>query len=72
MGLIPELENKRIFIDSAVFIYYIEEYTKYMKFLDNFFDNLEGGLFTSISSILTLTEVLAAPMKNSDDDLLRN
>ncbi len=70
VGINSVLEDKRIFLDSAILIYYIEEHSRYIKYLDNFFNNLEDGLFKSISSILTLTEILVAPMQNNDDELI--
>jgi hypothetical protein len=37
MGLIQKLTNKKVFLDTAPLIYYIEENQQYSKILDTLF-----------------------------------
>ena len=70
MGLIQKLTNKTVFLDTAPFIYYIEENQKYSPLLDKLFlANSKGKCFFQ-TSVITLLEVLVHPMRHNEHQLV--
>ena len=72
-------EINAIFIDTAPFIYYIEEYEKYIEVVDTLFSYISRGHITAYTSYITLIEVLTKPIEEKDkrlvckyEDLLTN
>ena len=68
-----------VFIDTAPFIYYIEEHKKYIETVDPLFSYISQGHITAYTSFITLIEVLAKPIEeknkglmNEYEDLLTN
>jgi len=71
MGLISEISNKIVFIDTAPLIYYIEGNSKYQKILNEIFDLNVKRKFKFITSTLTLLEVLVLPIKLNEFELVK-
>lgn len=70
MGLTSQLYGKKVFIDTAPFIYYIEGNIQYQKILNQLFKlNSKGEIFFS-TSVLTLLELLVVPIRNKRFDLV--
>ena len=69
MGLISSLRGKVVGLDAAPLIYYIEDHPTYRKIVDPFFDMVERGEITVVTSILTLLETLVLPIRRSDKEL---
>lgn len=63
--------NTPIFIDSSVFIYLFEDYPRYVGFLETFFNELSSGAYSSVSSIITVTEVLTKPYEENQIELIK-
>ncbi len=63
MGLIKNLSGKRVFLDTAPLIYYIEEKAQYLKMLQKIFALNAKGDFQFITSVITLLEVLVHPLQ---------
>ncbi len=59
-----------IFIDTSPFIYYIEEYEKYIEAVDPLFSYISQGRITAYTSFITLIEVLTKPMEEKDKKLV--
>lgn len=70
MGLIEEFKDKRIFLDTAPLIYYIEERKENIEILDPLFDLNISGYTEFITSTLTLLEVLVLPIRLKRQDLV--
>ena len=70
MGLIEEFKDKRIFLDTAPLIYYIEERKENIEILDPLFDINISGYTEFITSTLTLLEVLVLPIRLKRQDLV--
>jgi predicted nucleic acid-binding protein len=69
MGLTKALAGKKIFLDTAPLIYFIEEHPYYASSLNELFIS-EGKPFCQlVSSVITLTEVLVLPMREGKNDL---
>lgn len=69
MGLIQALGSGRIAVDTAPFIYYIEEHPKYLGILQPLFLEAATGARELVTSALTLLEVLAVPFRAGDATL---
>jgi predicted nucleic acid-binding protein len=50
-------------IDSAPFIYYIENHPSYAAAIQSVIDRAEAGEIRLVTSVLTLTEVLSQPLE---------
>jgi predicted nucleic acid-binding protein len=69
MGLTKTLAGKKIFLDTAPLIYFIEEHPYYASSLNELFIS-EGKPFCQlVSSVITLAEVLVLPMREGKYDL---
>jgi predicted nucleic acid-binding protein len=70
MGLTSQLYGKKVFIDTAPFIYYIEGNIQYQNILNKLFKlNSTGEIFFA-TSVLTLLELLVVPIRNKRFDLV--
>lgn len=70
MGMIPKLNNKRVFLDTAPLIYYLEENEHYLPVLDKIFLDNSNRKFLFITSVVTLMEILVHPMRLNESDLV--
>ena len=69
MGLIEEIGPGPIALDTACFIYLIEEDPRYLPALQPVFDALDAGRLLAVTSAVTLLEVLVIPLRGGDADL---
>ncbi len=65
MGWIDALRGKKAGLDTAPFIYFIEENQTYLSLIRPFFEALDQGSFTGITSAVTLLEVLVQPFRRN-------
>lgn len=70
MGLADQFADKKIYIDTAPFIYYIEGNKKYQPFLKELFELNNSGKISFSTSVLTLLELLIVPLRNNRMDLV--
>jgi len=69
MGLIKSLLGKKIFLDTAPLIYYIEENSNYLQKLNELFEVKNRCRF--VTSVITLSEVLVMPFRERRYELAR-
>jgi len=69
MGLIKKFSGKKVFLDTAPIIYFIEENPAYITRLEKMFNANTKGLFIFSTSVMTLIEVLIHPLKNDEAEL---
>ena len=69
MGLIDELGGGPIGIDTAVFIYFIQEHRDYLPLIEPIFRRADEGVTELVTSALTLLEVLVVPYRADDRTL---
>lgn len=70
MGKLTEkIAGKLIAFDSAPLIYYLEEHPNYGAIADELFNAIDRGSARGTTSVLTLLEVLVAPLRNGFHDL---
>lgn len=63
MGLIQELGAGNIGVDTAIFIYFIEEHPQFLPAIVPLFQEAEQGERDLVTSVLTLLEVLVVPYR---------
>ena len=59
-----------IAIDTAPFIYYIEEHKVYIEVLDSLFIYISQGYILAYTSLITLIEVLTKPIEEKNQKLM--
>ncbi len=69
MEILNRLKGKLICIDTAPFIYFIENNRRYSKFLGELFFRVDEGKIRVVTSTITLLEVLVHPYRNKRPDL---
>lgn len=69
MGLIRKFSGKKVFLDTAPIIYFIEENPVYITRLEKLFNANAEGSFVFSTSVITLIEVLVLPLKNDQVEL---
>lgn len=69
MGLVGELRDLRICIDTAPFIYFIEKHPRYFDVIRPVFLEINAGEIDAITSTVTLLEVLVQPLRMKDNSL---
>lgn len=68
--VVTEFNQKRIFLDTAPLIYFIEGHSIYQDKLTKYFSSNDNGDFTFITSSITLLEVLVKPLKEGKHKLV--
>lgn len=63
MGLREDLGRGPIGLDTAVFIYFIEEHSRFLPVIEPIFLGLDQGAFEGVTSTLTLLETLVVPYR---------
>ena len=69
MVWIDELKGRVVALDTAPLIYFIEDHPDYGSIVDPFFEALDRRELRVITSMLTLLEVMVAPIKRNDPQL---
>lgn len=69
MEWIKALRGSKVGIDTLVVIYFIEEHPAYLSQTRTFFEAMDRGDFSVVTSIVTLLEVLVHPYRHGDKDL---
>ena len=69
MDWITTLQGTTVCLDTAPFIYFIEEHPRYLPTMQRFFEALDPGEFRVVTSSLTLLEVLVQPLRQGRSDL---
>jgi predicted nucleic acid-binding protein len=62
---------RRIHLDTAPLIYFMEEAPRFLRPLTTVFEWIDEGRLEAISSYITLIEVLVKPLREGDAELLR-
>lgn len=69
MEWIAALRGKVVGLDTAPLIYFIEESPTYLNVVRPFFEAMDRGEFGSVTSVVTLVEVLIHPLRRGDTRL---
>jgi predicted nucleic acid-binding protein len=68
---IAALLGEVVGLDTAPLIYFIEEHPTYLETVCPFFEAMDRGEFSVVTSVVTLLEVLVHPFRNGDTQLAR-
>ena len=71
MALIDDLGSGPVGIDTAVFIYFVEENPQFLPVVRPIFAAADGGKCELVASSLTLLEVLVVPFRTGDLQLAK-
>jgi predicted nucleic acid-binding protein len=71
MAVIDDLRGKRVYLDTNVFIYAVEDLEQYGDALSALFGLLEDSATVAVTSELTLAEVLPKPFEAGREDIAR-
>ena len=71
MALLDEAGAGPVALDTAPFIYFIEEHETYLPVVEPLFAAIDAGRLTAVISALTLLEVLVVPLRAADVALAR-
>jgi predicted nucleic acid-binding protein len=63
VGLIDEVGGGPVALDTAAFIYFIEEHPKFLRRIEPVFEAIDEGRLEAVTSSLTLLEVLVVPLR---------
>ena len=63
MGLSADVGSGPVGVDTAIFIYFIEEHVQYLPIIEPLFREVHGGRKLLVTSALTLLEVLVIPYR---------
>ncbi len=71
MGLIGDLDGGPVALDTAVFIYFIEEHPLYLSLVEEIFVALDEERLIGVTSTITLLETLVVPFRAGDLSLAK-
>jgi predicted nucleic acid-binding protein len=63
---VNDLQGKTVGLDTAPLIYFIEENPTYLEAAKLFFEAMDRGDFTVVTSTVTLLEVLVHPLRSNN------
>lgn len=69
MEWLSDLKGKTVGLDTTPLIYFIEENPVYIETVKLFFEAMEKGDFTVITSTVTLLEDLVHPLRSNNTKL---
>jgi len=70
MTLAERLQSvRRLFLDTAPVIYYVEENARYLPLVETVFDRLDTNVLAAVTSPVTLAECLVAPYRSDQAEL---
>jgi predicted nucleic acid-binding protein len=71
MGLLSQIGAGPVALDTAAFIYLIEEHESFLPMVEPVFAAIDDRRLTAVTSALTLLEVLVVPLRHGDLALAR-
>jgi len=63
-------EHRNVFIDTNLFIYFVEKHPRYYTACSQIFKDIEAGHIKASTSTLSLLEILVQPYRQNKDDLI--
>ena len=67
--VVSDFTSRKIFLDSAPLIYFIEGNSEYQPLLQSLFESAEKGRFSFVTSAITLLEVMVKPLREGQKEL---
>ena len=63
-------KHRKVYLDTSVFIYFVEGHARYFDFCDAIFKDMEEGRIEAATSTLTLIETLVQPYRLKKEELV--
>ncbi len=70
MGLLSDLGEGPVALDTSIFVYFMEEHPLYLPLVDPLFEAMDAGQLEAVTSSLTLLEVLVIPFRFANATLI--
>ncbi len=67
--VISDFNSKKVFLDTAPLIYFIDGHSEYQPLLSRLFKNAENGDFSFATATITLLELLVKPLQEGKAEL---
>ena len=67
--MIPYCNYNSIFLDTCIWIYFLEGHPRYGPFVKDILGHVEKGAVEGIISTITFTEILTGPFRKGDEHL---
>jgi len=71
MGLMADIGDGPVAVDTVIFIYVIEEHPRFLPLLEQLFVEVDDGRRDLVTSAITLLEVLVVAYRSGDNVLAR-
>ncbi len=71
MGLLSDLGEGPVGLDTAVFIYFVEEHPLYLPLVEPVFQAIDRREIQGVTSALTVLETIVVPLRSGDEVLAR-
>ena len=69
MGRLSDLAGSKIYLDSNIIIYAVEGFSEYAARVQALLEAMDSGEITTVTSELTLAEVLVKPKQDQNQAL---
>jgi predicted nucleic acid-binding protein len=66
VGLIDDLGAGPIGLDTAIFIYFMEEHAEFLALVEPVFAGIDAGRWVAVTSALSVLETLVVPYRQGD------
>jgi predicted nucleic acid-binding protein len=66
VGIVDSIGSKKVYLDANVFIYALEGFTEFKNVLTELFIAIDANQIQTVTSELTLAEVLVKPLRESN------
>jgi predicted nucleic acid-binding protein len=63
--------HRRVALDTTIFIYHLEANPRYIALTDCIFEWLDANTSVAVTSVITLTELLVKPYRESDEEMVQ-
>jgi len=71
LELLNDLGEGPVALDTAIFIYFVEEHPLYLPLVEPVFKAIDSGKIRGVTSALTLLETIVVPLRSGDDALAK-
>jgi len=71
LGLLIDLGEGPVGLDTAIFIYFVEEHPAFLPLVEPVFEAIDSGKIKAVTSALTLLETIVVPLRSGDHALAK-
>lgn len=71
MEWLKQLQGKSVALDTAPIIYFVERNPVYVDTMRDFFESVQKGECSAVTSVISLLEGLVIPIRKNDTNLIQ-